>query len=180
MTKTSKLLASVLATLLVILVAGLLIRNHQISALHTSPADEYATATAQDGQMTKEEALNLERIEIVAEKQGLITEPDLAWALNLLKTPTGSRNPFAPALRRSSVTIVLRNVKNLSPDQKDRVYQAVTPLLSSSDDLDRLGAVSVMGNIKDKRALPALTHLLQDPDPKMRSFVRYTIKVINS
>ena len=130
--------------------------------------------------MSKQEALNIDRIEVVAEKRGTITEGDLDWTLNLLKTPTESSNPYAPALRRSTVTIILRNVKNLTPAQKDRVYTAVSGLLTSSEELDRIGAIAVMDNIKDKRALPALTRLLEDPNPKVRSFVKYTIKEINS
>jgi len=180
MTKTSKLLAAVLGALLVVLIAGLLLRNHQSSTPHMFSQDELATASAQNGEMTKQEALKLSRIDFIAEKQGLITEEDLDWTLNLLKTSTGSRNPYAPSIRRSRVIIVLRNVKNLSQSQKDRVYLAVSPLLASSDDLDRLGAVSVMRNIKDKRAVPALTHLLEDPNPKVRSFIQDTIKLINS
>jgi len=180
MTKTSKLLAAVLGALLVVLMAGLLLRNHQSSTPHVFSQDELATASAQNGEMTKQEALKLSKIDFVAEKKGLITEADLDWTLNLLKTPTEGRNPYAPSIRRSRVTIVLKNVKNLSQSQKDRVYQAVSPLLASSDELDRIGAISVMRNIKDKRALPALTHLLEDPNPKMRSFVQGTIKLINS
>ena len=180
MTKTSKLLAAVLSALLVILIASLLVRSHQSSATHIFSQDELATASAQNGEMSKQEALNLDRIDFTAEKQGLITEEDLDWTLNLLKTPTESRNPYAPSIRRSRVIIVLKNVKNFSPSQKDRVYQAVSPLLASSDELDRIGAISVMRNIKDKRAVPALTHLLEDPDPKVRSFAQMTIKKINS
>ena len=179
MTKTSKLLAAILGALLVLLTAGLLLRHHH-TTLYMSSEDELATATAQNGEMSKQEALRIDRIDSIAEKRGLITEGDLDWTLKLLKTPIASSNPYAPALRRSSVMIILRNVKNLSPAQKDRVYTAVSGLLTSSDELDRTGAIGVMGNIKDKRALPALTRLLEDPNPKVRSFVKYTIKQINS
>lgn len=180
MTKTSKLLAAVLAASLVILLVGTLLRSQHSSTPHTFTEDELATATARNGEMSKQEALNLDRIGLVAEKQGLITEADLNWTLDLLKTPIESSNPNAPALRRSNTLIVFRNVKNLTPAQKDKVYEAVSGLLTSSDDLDRIGAIAVVGNIKEKRALPALTRLLEDTDPKVRSFAKYTIKLINS
>ena len=180
MTKTSKLLAAVLASLLVILVVGLLVHNHQGSTPHMFSEDELATATARNGEMSKQEALNLDRIGLTAEKQRLITDADLDWTLNLLKTPIGGSNPNAPALRRSNVLIVLKNVKSLTPAQKDKVYVGVSGLLTSSDQLDRIGAISIMNNIKDKRALPALTHLLEDTDPTVRSFAQMTIKKINS
>jgi len=180
MTKTSKLLASILATLLMILLVGLLLRSHHNAAPHTFSEDELATATALNGEMTKQEALNLDRIDFIAEHHGLITEADLDWALDLLKTPIESSNPYAPALRRSRVTIVLKNVKNLTPAQKDRVYRAVSGLLASSNKSDKIGGIAVMKNIKDKRAVPGLTHLLDDNDPTVRSFAKRTIREINS
>jgi|GEM_PF-2553598 len=188
MTKTSKSLASVLAVLLVVLAVGVLLRSHHNATPHTFSEDELATATAQNGEMSKQEALNLDRIDFVAEKQGLITEEDLDWTLNLLKTPPpSSNNPYAPALRRSGVMNALKNAKNLSPSQKDRVYHAVSALLASSSNtsassnkLDKIGAISVIRNIRDKRAVPALNHLLEDPDPTVRSFAKRTIREINS
>lgn len=187
MTKTSKLLATVLAVLLVVLAVGVLLRSHHNATPHTFSEDELATATARNGEMTKEDYLRYARIDASAEKHGLITEEDLDWTLNLLKTPLQSSNPYAPALRRSAAMGVLKNVKNFTPVQEDEVYNAVLPMLASSNNipassnkLEKIGAIAVMKNIKDKRALPALTHLLEDSDPTVRSFAKRTIREINS
>lgn len=180
MTKTSKLLASILAAFLLIFLASLLLRSHHSATPHIASLDETAAAVAQNGEMSKQDYLNFERIEVSAERRGLITEEDLDWILNLLRTSTKSDNPDAPELRRLDVAIILRNVKNLTPAQEDRVYHAVSVLLASSNKSDKIGAIAVMKNIKDRRALPTLTHLLEDNDPTVQSLARKAIQAINS
>ncbi len=172
--------ALVISALLLIVLTSVLIRSRHNSVPHVISLEETATAVAQNGEMSKQDYLNFSRIEESAEKRGSITEEDFDWILNLRSASVNSRNPDAPELRRLDAAIVLRNVKNLSPAQKERGYQAISPQLASSSKSDKIGAIAVMENLEDKRALPALTRLLADSDPTVRSFARKTIQKIEA
>jgi len=106
--------------------------------------------------------------EIVAEvqKTGGISDSNLEWTLAFLRKNDGAG--LSQHLARSSILSPLEELKRISPPQKEKIYQAVIPMLGNNpaydDDLDKIRASAVMRILRDKRATPYLTALLAAPD----------------
>ena len=68
--------------------------------------------------------------------------------------------------------------KCLSDKQKEQVYQAALPHLSSSDKTgaEPIAAMTIMYALKDKRCVPMLLPLLNSPNTKVREYAKKVLK----
>ena len=98
------------------------------------------------------------------DERTLIKEPE-----NLGKIPDGfDGNLLLPLLKHPSSDIRLLSVKNLGKLKDDSFFDVVGEFArSESNTLVRREAVSTIGRMRTKRAIPMLTEFLRDEDPKV-------------
>lgn len=90
--------------------------------------------------MSRPDYVRLRQIRDSIRQSRQISDSDLDWSLSLLKS---SSEPTA----RSRVMTMFVLLKNTPQAQKDKVKGAVTPLLSSQDELDRKSAELVLKSL---------------------------------
>ena len=121
-----------------------------------------AQSDEKGGIMLASNDLKIDRIVATVQRTGGIPETDLTWLLDFLNKNNGPGQK--QEIARVSILSPLEELKNIPPSQKERIYQSVIPLLgddaSYNDELDKIRASTVMGVLRDKRAIPYLVPLL--------------------
>ena len=141
--------------------------------------EQIAQVTQSTGEMTAQEDMRSEAIELSVTKTGRISDADLDWVLHLAQTP-GTGSLMYTQLRHSDSLIVLKKLRVFAPGQKEKIYSVASPFLSSANVNEKVGAMAAIRAIKDKRAIPAVTGLLNDPDSDIRQQAQKTLTLINS
>lgn len=185
MNKKTRLLGSVLAVLVIALGFSLWLHYKQqpraVSTVHQLMTDkQFAASQAQIGIMTEADDLKWQQITNAVKDRGSITNPEFDWLMNGLQQPAISSDPTIAATRRLQFMLSLRQAKDYTPEQKERLYQATNSYLSAPERNDKLGALAIMRHLRDTRAIPAVTPLLNDPDALVRVSAKQTIKAINT
>lgn len=144
-----------------------------------SSKEQIAQLTQQTGEMTAQEALRSEDIDLSVTKTGLISDADLDFVLHLAQT-SGTGDLIYTQLRHSDSLIALKKLRIFAPGQKEKIYSVASPLLSSGNVNEKAGAMAAIRAIKDKRAIPAVTALLKDSSSVIREQAQNTLTVINS
>ncbi len=71
--------------------------------------------------------------------------------------------------------VSLKRLRSFAPGQKEQLYEATAGFLTSRDNYERIGAMAVMRAIKDKRAVPAVSALLNTQDSFTRQMADKTL-----
>ena len=151
-----------------------------VSSVHQLMTDkQFAAAQVQMGIMTEADALKWEQISNAIKDRGSVTDPEFDWLMRGLQQPAISNDPTIDATRRLQFMQSLRQAKDYTPQQKERLYQATKGYLSAPERNDKLGALAIMRHLRDTRAIPAVTPLLNDPDALVRVSAKGTLKAIN-
>lgn len=148
---------------------------------------EFGAGQAQMGFMTQPEGTRWSQIAQIVKQRGSITPSELNWTLQGLAQPPPSLPPniplyFAPriaATRHLEFMLLLREAKNYSPAQEERIYQATEGYLSAPEPNDKAGALAVMRTLKDSRAIPKVKTLLNDPDGVVRASAQKTLEALS-
>lgn len=125
--------------------------------------------------MTKSEADQCDRISVSAFDTGTISESDLNWAIGMLQTPSWTGRLSDAQQRHLEVMVSLKRLRSFAPGQKEQLYEATAGFLTSRDNYERIGAMAVMRAIKDKRAVPAVSALLNTQDSFTRQMADKTL-----
>jgi len=128
--------------------------------------------------MTRAETERNDRLAVSIINTGAISLDDLNWSLRMLQTPSQAGEPSQTRLRHLEVMIALKGLRTFTPGQKERLYQATTGFLTSQDMPERIGAMAVMRATKDRRAIPGVKALLNDPDAFTRQMAQKTLAVL--
>lgn len=99
-------------------------------------------------------------------KTGTISDSDLNWMLRIMRNPQTAMND--PQIVHGDVLGTLTHLRQIPAAQEEKIYSATLPLLSSDKKLDKLYAAKMMRKLNDKRAVPYLKPLLNDPDPDVQ------------
>lgn len=149
----------------------LLVAKHNNSILQKQLLLSVAHGEEASGVMTQQNYLRLTNISQNIEKTGRISDRELDWCIALMQSPMRQTGYNAPLLR-VKVVYPLLQLKYLSSEQKEKLYQAIVPMFNTTNDtqkgLDRLYATAMVAKLEDKRAIPYLLPLLNDPRPKVR------------
>lgn len=107
-----------------------------------------SAAIAQDDQqrgiMSSKDYLRWEQVGNQVSRTRSISDADLDWALSTINQP--STDPAAVHLQMIGLFVTCRT---LTPEQRLKIRQAVTPLLSSSDKHDRKAAEIALRRIPE-------------------------------
>ncbi len=111
-----------------------------------------------------------------------ISDEDLNWVLDKLKTNSAPGKLQALARADLMEPIDALEGGSVPPNQKDKIFKAVVPMLSNAPPFDGLfdktNASNVMRIINDKRAIPYLVPLLSNPDEQVREHAQHALTVI--
>ncbi len=133
---------------------------------------------AEMGLMTKGDGTRWNQMMRTVKQRGSITPSELDWALQGLARPYPNLSPTLAATRRLEFMLLLREAKDYTPAQEERIYQATEGYLSSPEANDKLGALAIMRTLKDGRAIPKVKPLLDDQNKLVRSSARKTLAVV--
>ena len=192
-------IGTALAGLVVILVFGFWLHSRQpkndishalpIINQNLPPMSDQETGADQAGTgiMTQVEGTRWSLLMRTVKLRGSITTPELDWVLQGLTQPPPSLPPDIPqdlapltaATRRLELMWVLGEAKSYSPAQKERIYSATNGYLFAPQPNDKIGALLVMRTLKDSRAVPKVTALLNDPNEQVRKRAQKTLAAIS-
>lgn len=114
-------------------------------------------------------------------KTHTITDEDLSWLLAGLKANSlpGDRKELA----RVRLLDPLHPLINIPPAQREKIFEAVLPMLGAdpafADPLDKSQASNIMRLLNDKRAVPYLMPLLTYPNEQVREHAQDALDAIN-
>ena len=115
--------------------------------------------------MREEDFLKLRELQDKGMAEKKISDSDLDYVLNLFKTDyKGTDNQ---GYIHISAAATLTSLTEYEPGQKDRIYEAVAPLLDSSETLSVRAALVVVDSMKDERALGKVVQLIDSTDEKI-------------
>lgn len=183
-----KILLLVFVALCITFVLLILRRNHaSLRFPQRPPVDfsdrplaEQARINEAEGIMYKNDYIKRGQILESVKKNGTISDADLDWDIQMLKSPGPSQNVTVSSIRRSQFFEVLPEVKNYTPSQKEVVFQTMAIFVMHPNRTDKLWSIGVFNHLKDTRAIFYLTPLLNDTDIVVRRRAARVIKRINS
>ncbi len=161
--------------------------NHvSVQSLHRHPVNfsdmppaEQAKINESEGVMYKDDYVKRGHI-LESAKNGTISDTDLNWLIQMLKSPGPSQDVTVSSIRRANFFEALQEVKSYTPSQKEVVFQTMATFIMHSNRTDKLRSMGVFNQLKDTRALPYLTPLLNDTDVVVRRRAASAIKHISS
>ena len=103
----------------------------------------------------------LGKIQSVIQTTHTITDADLAFALDKLKSEPVKREGDNKLVLQSMVLVNLIGRKNLTKPQAGKLIQAVTPLAYNRDSTVASYAAMVLGSVRDARVIPVLEDVLK-------------------
>ncbi len=115
-----------------------------------------------------------------------ISDDDLDWLLAILETPVtqyddGSASSTARPIMAKMVTLgTLRLVKESTPQQQDKVFVALAPLLFGSDDINKAEADRALVAFKVTKAIPDIQPQLKDPNAGVRRVAKAALKALKA
>lgn len=144
-------------------------------------AGDTATATAEEaaGITSKQDYLQRLQIYDTSQKTGNIADNELNWCLGLMNKGPIKNHKGAKAELNVEIVATLVYVKRFTPSQKEKIYQATLPMFTNTDEtgdgLEKIYACRMMKKMKDKRAVPYLLPLLNDPRPDICLMAQRTL-----
>ena len=126
------------------------------------------------GIMNAQDFVKWEDITANVVKSGIISNDDLNWMLALMQKPQSPTND--PQLVHGDVLGTLTHLKQIPEAQKEKIYNAALPLLSSDKKMDKMYAAKILRKLNDKKAIPYIKPLLSDPDPDVQQQARRVLK----
>lgn len=137
-----------------------------------------ANKLAESGVINAQDFVKWEFITDGVVKTGAISDNDLDWMLSIMHNPQTATND--PQIVHGDVLGTLMHLKQMTEEQRNKIYVAALPLLSSGKKLDKLYAARMMRKLGDKRAIPYLEPLLKDPDPDVQRLAHRALKDLSS
>ena len=130
--------------------------------------------------MTKAESDRSDQISASVYKTGAISAEDLTWSLRMLQTPSWTGNVADTEMRHLDIMVDFKRLRTFAPGQKEQLYEATAPFLTRSNKYEPVGAMAVMRAIKDKRAIPSVTALLNDQNDFTRQMAHKTLEALET
>ena len=87
----------------------------------------------EQGHMAAADYLRWEAVGDKVSRQGRIEDEDLDWAISTMQKPSTN-----PSELHSTIISLFLAPRTLTPSQKQKIHDAVLPLLSSKDEDDRM------------------------------------------
>lgn len=146
-------------------------------SLHRSPLNHPLYRQREEaGILTAKDHFRLNNIQLGIEKNRTVSDEDLDWAIRLMHSEPMRNSEKARYELPRVVMAYLGGPKRLSTSQRDKLFQAVLPYLSSPNKWLRMAGITSMININDPRAISHLRRLTNDPDGDVK---RLAVKVLN-
>ncbi len=145
----------------------------------TSPARQntrhLGNKLQEQGIETQSDYIRFKQIETQIKQTKSISDSDLEWMLALMKKPSTHPEIVVP-----DVLAVIDLLKIMTPSQKQSIFDAAVPLLTSNSSTDTYHfipqtAANVLGHLGDAKAIPYLQPLLNNPDPDVRERARHAL-----
>ncbi len=130
--------------------------------------------------MTKAETERCDQITVSIYRSGTISAGDLDWMLEMLQTPSWTGEAEQTQMRHLEVMVAFKKLRSFAPGQKEQLYEATSGYLSHNNRYEPVGAMAVMRAIKDKRAVPAVTVLLNSSSDFTRKMAQKTLEVLKT
>jgi len=114
-----------------------------------------------------------------ATKQKNLTDEEVDWLIDFSRRGTViANNEFASSRVRVRSLLILRSAE-LTPAQKEKVYQLCIPILANSvsdfSNADKASAINTLGKINDKRAIPYILPFADDKNKYTRRLANETL-----
>lgn len=173
----------VVLNVIVLLVYGTLWlkERNALRAAKEKEVDTIAKNYEYSGVMSHDDYVKLRFLEDKVQRFSSLEDQDVDWLLSLRRAPL-KQKPYAASLARTRPMGALLDAK-LTPSQKEKVFQAALPMLSSTDkyndDSDKIWGCNAMKTLRDKRAVPQLLPLLGDPRALVRERATRALNAIN-
>ena len=152
----------------------------QVLDFSQRPLAERARFIENEGVMLASDYIQKEQILNSVEKNGTISDADLAWVLHMLQSPGPSQDPVASEVGRGKYFEVLQLTKHYTPAQKPLVFQVMVNFVKPQNRNDQLRSMSVLRHLGDSRAVPYIMPLRNDPDPDVRRAAERSLVLLNS
>ncbi len=140
-------------------------------------AEKAASSAASLGDLNRDEAVTMFELSGQYTSGADISDRELDWFLSKILNSEGRSYDKAAARRMLFCTALMAAIPQMSPPQKEKLFQAMTQVMKMDSPNYEYGSdlivpVVNMARLKDTRAIPIIRPLLDDP----RSIVRSTAK----
>ena len=136
------------------------------------------------GTMTANDNARLNSIHERAANSGTISDQDFNWVIALLQSKPIKDTEYNRTVKPSSVMMYMGGLKNLSPTQQQKLYNALHPYLTEPTTQEshslKLMAIRIVGQAKVASAKPILTQLSQDADEDVRRRAKRALQDMSS
>jgi hypothetical protein len=124
------------------------------------------------GYMTVQNSEYLATLTKVLDRTGRMSDTDTAWLCEVIQSSL-KKDYMHGALDRLGITFTLRQLKQVTPSQREKLYQAMIPMTRTPDGndefaSDRIGFCNTMVIIKETKAVEQMLLLLNDPRSKVK------------
>ena len=154
-------------------------RQHAI-AFSEKSLPEQAKINELEGVMYKADYIRKEQLLTIVRRGGVISDSDLSWIFQMLKSPGPSSNATVSDIRRAQFFEVLLEIDHYTPLQEEMIFQTMTIYVMNSNTTDELWSMGIFKHLKDARAVTYLTPLLNSTNPAVRRKAARVIKILNS
>lgn len=129
-----------LATYL-IAISGCGQKDHSSASEQSSAASTTAInqKVEKDGIMARTDSEQWERLGTKVSRTKQLDDADVDWAISMMHKPS-----TVPAVVHAQMMGLFLDMRTFSPSQREKILQAVTPLLSSTNPMDRKYAQAVI------------------------------------
>lgn len=167
----------IVAALALAIIATVGVRSYLQHQAEMSRVRKVALDQEKVGLMSQVEYFRWRNINSGVLAKNNLSDEDFDWCLMMMSQT--KPHPVANAVKNARIVngIFMKMVANedVTPERKEQLYKAVTPLLRGSRKLERLVALNLLGALKERRAIPNILPLLNDPDPSLRPVARKTL-----
>lgn len=159
------------------------INHHKKMNAHQAFIERLANIGSVNNIWPKADYLKLQSIEDQYRTNGgVLSDGDFKWLMNLY-TMNPLPKGYDRAIAEPDIMACFMDGKALTSQQKEQIYVATLPYFSQEDDNDNLGALkihacNVMRVFKEKRAIPQVLTLINDPRPIVRQRSREALRAM--
>lgn len=163
----------IIAVLVVALLTTLGVRSYLQQKAAGAQIRRIGAGMQQSGEVSQHEYLRVHTLRSSTSAGQKLSDEDFNWCLSILKQ-TRPHSVVNSNKNAMMIGILRRLPENndVTPERKERLYKAVAPLLRSKEQLDRASALNLMAALKERRAIPDILRLLNDPRPGIRTLAR--------
>lgn len=115
--------------------------------------------------MSSDEAVKFQDITTEVTQTHAISDDDLDWMLTLINKPEST--PGYSTQMHYLVLGTLEYIKTTTPQQQDKVFSVLLPLLTGSESLDKTSADLTLVAFNVTKAVPYIQVQLHDPNPSV-------------